>query len=270
MACRILIVEDNPTNLELMGYLLRSAGHDVLTAADGVDGLELAFQEHPDVILMDLQMPRLDGYQAARQLKAHALLRETPLIAVTALAMVGDRERVLAAGFDGYISKPISPERFTGQVIAFLEARHTVPTPGRMPEPRLSAATLLMVDNAPANLAVVRGTLEPLGYRLNTASDVTTGLALAERLLPHLDLILSDIHLPGRDGFDLIRAVRTHPRLRAVPVAFISSTIWAEADRQTALSLGAVGFILRPIEPAALLAAIDGLLRPPVHDRGLA
>ena len=268
MACRILIVEDNPTNLELMGYLLRSAGHHVLTAADGVDGLELAFQEQPDVILMDLQMPRLAGYQAARRLKSHALLRETPLVAVTALAMVGDRERVLASGFDGYSAKPISPERFTEQVIAFLDARRAVPSPGPGPGQRLTAATLLMVDNAPANLAVVRSTLEPLGYRLHTAGDVTTGLALAERMLPHLDLILSDIHLPGLDGFDLIRAVRSHPRLRSVPVAFISSTIWAEGDRQTGLSLGAVGFILRPIEPKELIAAIDGFLARPQPDRG--
>jgi two-component system, cell cycle response regulator len=151
-----------------------------------------------------------------------------------------------------------------------VDAHRALPLSDPGPDPTRGAKTLLMVDNAPANLAVVRGTLEPVGYRIHTAADVTTGLALAERLLPHLDLILSDIHLPGRDGFDLIRAVRVHPRLRSVSVAFISSTIWAESDSHTGLSLGAVGFILRPIEPAELIAAIDGFLRRPERDRGFA
>ena len=121
MGYRILIIEDNQTNLELMTYLLRAFGHTVLTAGDGVQGLELVAREQLDLIVCDIQLPRLDGYALARQLKSHPSTRALPLVAVTALAMVGDRDRVLAAGFDGYIAKPIAPRTFVSQVEAFLK-----------------------------------------------------------------------------------------------------------------------------------------------------
>src|SRR5438445_117978 len=108
MAARILVVEDNPANLELMTYLLKAFGHSPTVAHDGVDGLEAAQREQPDLILLDVQMPRMDGYEVARRLKRDPVLRAVPVVAVTALAMVGDRDRVLASGFDGYIAKPIA------------------------------------------------------------------------------------------------------------------------------------------------------------------
>ena len=119
-AARILVVEDNPANLQLMVYLLQAFGYQTISATDGIEGLELATSEAPSLILMDLQMPRLDGYEAARQLKALPSLRGVPIIAVTAFAMVGDRERILMQGFDGYIGKPIAPETFMSQVASYL------------------------------------------------------------------------------------------------------------------------------------------------------
>ena len=121
MPARILVIEDNATNLDLMTYLLSAFGHTPLTAPDGEEGLQAAQRETPDLIICDLQLPRLNGYEVARWLKSHPGLRATPLVAVTALAMVGDREKVLAAGFDGYIDKPISPELFKKQVEGFME-----------------------------------------------------------------------------------------------------------------------------------------------------
>jgi CheY-like chemotaxis protein len=96
MTARILIIEDNPTNLELMVYLLKCFGYQYLVAHDGVEGLEVARREQPDLIICDIQLPNLDGYEVARRLKSEATLRPIPLVAVTALAMVGDRDRVLA------------------------------------------------------------------------------------------------------------------------------------------------------------------------------
>src|SRR5690348_7930396 len=116
MPSRILVIEDNPTNLELMAYLLRAFSHTVLTACDGQAGLEIARRESPDLIVCDIQLPKLDGYAVAQQIKGHPALRAIPLVAVTALAMVGDRNRVLAAGFDGYLAKPIAPRTFVAQV----------------------------------------------------------------------------------------------------------------------------------------------------------
>jgi len=115
----ILVVEDNKASSDLMAYLLRAAGHDVLTCSDGADALEIAGLHEPRVIVMDLQLERMSGIEAAGQLAANPRLRSIPRVAVTAYAMVGDRERVLKAGFQGYIAKPIEPTSFAAQIEAF-------------------------------------------------------------------------------------------------------------------------------------------------------
>jgi CheY-like chemotaxis protein len=116
----ILLIEDNQSNLELMTYLLSAFGHSPLAATDGAQGLALALTTRPALILCDIDLPTMDGYSIARRLKADPELHTTPLIAVTALAMVGDREQILAAGFDGYIAKPLVPEEFIRQIESFL------------------------------------------------------------------------------------------------------------------------------------------------------
>lgn len=103
----ILIVEDNPMNLKLIRDVLQIEGYETLEAETGETGVELARERHPAVILMDVNLPQMDGREAMETLKADASTRQIPIIAVTSLAMKGDRERLLAAGFDGYISKPI-------------------------------------------------------------------------------------------------------------------------------------------------------------------
>ncbi len=103
----ILIIEDNPMNLKLVRDVLQIEGYETLEAETGETGVELARERHPAVILMDVNLPQMDGREAMKILKADASTRQIPIIAVTSLAMKGDRERLLAAGFDGYISKPI-------------------------------------------------------------------------------------------------------------------------------------------------------------------
>ena len=106
---RILVVEDNATNLDLMIYLVSAFGHTPIAARDGEEGLQRAEDSAPDLIFCDIQLPRLSGYEVARRLKADSRLRTIPLVAVTAFAMVGDKDKVLGAGFDGYLGKPIAP-----------------------------------------------------------------------------------------------------------------------------------------------------------------
>jgi two-component system, cell cycle response regulator DivK len=120
VGARILVIEDNPANLELARYVLEASGNTVFAAPDGESGLGLALAEPPDLVICDLQLPGIDGIELAKRMKAEPGLAHVPLIAVTAYAMVGDRERVLSAGFDGYIAKPIDPETFATQVTAFL------------------------------------------------------------------------------------------------------------------------------------------------------
>lgn len=109
---RVLIVEDNDANLYLMRFIVGKLGHEVLEARDGRSGVEIASRERPDLILMDIQLPLLDGYGATREIRKDENLRDVPIIAVTSYAMVGDREKALEAGCTGYVEKPIHPESF--------------------------------------------------------------------------------------------------------------------------------------------------------------
>jgi two-component system, cell cycle response regulator DivK len=108
----ILIIEDNENNLYLMRFILVKLGHAVLEARDGAAGVELAKKNRPDLILMDIQLPVLDGYAATRLIREDAALKEVPIIAVTSFAMVGDKEKALESGCTAYVEKPIHPVTF--------------------------------------------------------------------------------------------------------------------------------------------------------------
>ena len=112
----VLVVEDNPANMTLAVFLLQSAGHTVLSASDAEAGLTLARDSRPDLILMDIQLPGMDGLEATRLLKLDQTTRGIPVIALTALAMKGDEERIRAAGCDGYIAKPLAYRDFLASV----------------------------------------------------------------------------------------------------------------------------------------------------------
>lgn len=120
---KILVVEDNPLNLKLLRDVLQFAGYDVIEARSGEDGVRLAEEDPPDLVLMDLQLPGIDGYEALRRLRQPNSVPNVPVVAVTAFAMAEDRKRAMAAGFDGYVEKPISVRELPGHVEAFLNRR---------------------------------------------------------------------------------------------------------------------------------------------------
>jgi two-component system cell cycle response regulator DivK len=113
---KVLIIEDNPANMTLATFLLQSAGHSVLAARDAETGLTLARAEQPDLVLMDIQLPGMDGLEATALLKGDEATREIPVVALTALAMKGDEERIRAAGCDGYIAKPLAYRDFLATI----------------------------------------------------------------------------------------------------------------------------------------------------------
>ncbi|MBI2934609.1 MAG: response regulator [Chloroflexi bacterium] len=124
VARRILIIEDDPPSLELYSYLLKAFGYSVLSATRAEDGLLMAAKQKPDLIICDVQLPGMDGSEAVRTLKADRAQRRIPVIAVTAYAMVGDRDRLLTAGFDGYIAKPIVAENFIKEIEHFFHGQN--------------------------------------------------------------------------------------------------------------------------------------------------
>ncbi len=251
-----------------MVYLLTAFGHEALEARDGKEGIECAGREKLDLILLDINMPRMDGYEAARRLGEMPECKRIPIVAVTALAMVGDRERIMTSGFNGYIAKPIDPEAFAAQVQSYLGTAPPPPRPEPLPArkedppvPRSSNKKLtivLFVDNMQTNIDLVRSVLEPSGYEVFAALSAREGIDLAQRTKP--DLIVSDVHMPHQDGYAFLRMVQAVPALSGIPFVFLSSSVWSTREQQQALNRGADKFIPRPIEPGVLLAELEQCL----------
>ena len=124
---RLLIIEDNEQNLYMMRFLLERNGFTIIGAEDGRKGIEMALTCRPLAILLDIQLPGMDGYAVAAELKKHSELAMVPIIAVTSYAMVGDRENILAAGATGYIEKPINPETFVEEIMHYLPNNRETP-----------------------------------------------------------------------------------------------------------------------------------------------
>ena len=116
MKATILYIEDNEQNLYLVNYLLTAKGYRVLQAREGLEGIAMAARHKPDLILLDIQLPGMDGYTVARHLRQAPDVANTPIVALTSYAMAGDREKALEAGCSGYIEKPINPDTFLGQI----------------------------------------------------------------------------------------------------------------------------------------------------------
>jgi two-component system, cell cycle response regulator len=267
MPAHILIVEDNPENLALMTYLLEAFGHTVLRAMDGEEGVQLAASEKPDLILCDLQLPKLDGFEVADRIRNTPRLSHIPVVAVTACAMRGDHEKVLAAGFKGYISKPIAPEAFVRQAEQFLRADlHSGTRPATNvqqqvesePKRRSTGSSVLALDDRPVNLTLVRSILEPFGYKVFAVQTVEEALTVARR--EHPNLILSDLHLPEVGGFEFLRAVKEDPELKAIPFILMSSTSSDEGFLAEGMALGAARVLFRPVEPEVLLRGVESCL----------
>src|SRR3984893_14580493 len=201
MAARILIVEDHENNLALVSYLLSEFGHVPVGIGDPEAGLEAALRESFDLILIDILMPRMDGFEMVRRIRTDPPRLHTPLVAVTALAMVGDRDRILSAGFDGYVSKPINPRSFVQEVDMFLppdkRSRRGPTTAGTDLPEQVSAVArkgvVLVVDDVHENISVIGAAIQPFGYHVVAANSVEQALAAAREHAP--DLIVTDVHI---------------------------------------------------------------------------
>jgi two-component system cell cycle response regulator len=267
MRAHILVIEDNHASLELMTYLLAAFDYRVSSAMDGREGFDAIRNDPPDLVLCDVQLPAMSGYDVARLAKQHTEVQTIPLIAVTALAMVGDRDRVLSAGFDGYIAKPIESELFVEQVERFLRAdqlshanpaRHEVPaTAAKGPLPHRHA-TILVVDDVALNLSLIKTMIEPFGCCVKTASSPSEAISVCEET--ELDLIITDIHLLGANGYDFFNYLKNASPFRRIPVFVLSASADAH-EPERAIAAGAMKVFVGPIEPALLLAAIAAAVK---------
>ena len=261
MCARVLVIDDDPVNADLVGYLLRAFGHDAVLALSGESALQEANAWVPDLVLCDIQMPLMDGFEVLHRLRQDARFKSTPIVGVTALAMVGDREKILAAGFDGYLAKPITPEIFIPQIEKYLPmqpdlqkpllARGVATTPAVVIAPPKSSGYALVVDDVPANVELLHHLITSLGVEVRTASNTKDALRIARQSKPNL--IISDIHMPGADGLELLAAAKSDPLLKDVPFVLISSSQPTVDDERRAHASGVDGFLLRPLDPEAML-----------------
>ena len=119
---KVLIVEDNENNMELISFIIEANGAQIIQAVNGLSGVEMALNEKPDYIILDIQLPDIDGLEVLKRIRASGEGKNIPVIAMTSYAMAGDRERMIAAGCNGYIEKPIDPERVIGQIQKILDS----------------------------------------------------------------------------------------------------------------------------------------------------
>jgi CheY-like chemotaxis protein len=131
MTKRILLAEDNQDTAEIVSFVLKFLGHEVVLATDGVEAVEKAISFQPDLILMDMMMPRMDGFEAVSELRQHADTKTIPIVAATALASAGDRKKCLAAGCDDYLSKPVTAKQLAPAIERLLRSDHARPADHR-------------------------------------------------------------------------------------------------------------------------------------------
>jgi CheY-like chemotaxis protein len=262
---RILYVEDNDDNVFMLTRRLTKRGYEILVAADGESGIDVAVAEQPDLILMDLGLPGIDGWETTRSLKADAATRPIPVIALSAHAMEADRDAALAAGCDDFDTKPVDLDRLLGKIQACLD---------RVAEPEIAPVvtthagdqvaevedgpTLLVVDDSEDNRYTLIRRLRRQGHgRILEAENGR--LALDVLRAEPVDLVLLDMMMPEMNGYEVLTEMREDMELRELPVIMISAL--DDLDNVIrCLELGAEDYLPKPFDPTVLNARVTASL----------
>jgi two-component system cell cycle response regulator len=258
MNARILLIEENWENLELMRFLLKARGFEPLGAPHGKDAAAFAEVQLPDLILCELQMPDIDGYQILRAIRARKALAGVRVVALSTLAESGEVERVFAAGFQGHVAKPIAPESFVDEVARLLPGKSRSRNAGATGGTR-AVKSILVVDDLRSNLELAEIVLQHLGYEVVLAQGRREALRALRAAKP--DLIMSDARMDDGDGYELLQEVGGDPALEGIPFILITSVSVNEEERRRGLDLGADRYLVRPIAPHALRREIEACVR---------
>jgi CheY-like chemotaxis protein len=257
---RILIIEDEANNLDVARRIVRGAGHEALTATDGASGLDLARRERPDAVLVDLLLPKLDGWAITRALREEPWAKDIPIIAVSALAMQTDRERAREAGCNDFVTKPYAPaelravlNRYVPGGAAPKSEGRAAPAPVPQIDPSERLGRVLIVDDEPANVELLVRRLGGNGYETLTATNGHDAIAAATNEQP--DLILMDVMMPGLDGWQATKLLKGDPRTANIPVVFVTARDRPE-DVAQGFESGGIMYVNKPVEPIELFARV--------------
>jgi len=254
----ILVVEDEPRNMKLIRDLLTFSGYIVIEASDGRQGIETAANEKPDLILMDIQMPVMDGLEATRILKSQESTKKIPVVALTAYAMREDKQRILATGCEGYISKPIDTRSFLETIKLFLLSVEKPETQAVSGADRPHKWKILLVDDDPKSLKLYDAILPGDKFEIITARSGYE--ALEKTAGEHPDAILLDIIMPDIDGLEVTRRIKKDPKTKNIPVILVTSLDDSET-KEIGIESGAEEFLNKPVQAMELIARVNSMIR---------
>ncbi|MEE9210072.1 MAG: PleD family two-component system response regulator [Kiloniellales bacterium] len=267
MTARILVVDDIPANVRLLEAKLKAEYFEVLTASDGPAALEAAQAQAPDLILLDVMMPGMDGFEVARRLKADPKTRHIPIVMITALTDTSDRVRGLEAGADDFLSKPVNDVALFARVrslarlkvmIDELRVRHA--TTGQLEiadegpldaEDDAANGHILLVESVDLLAEKLAARLSAAGHEVQRAT--SSAEALERSREQGLDLLMVSLHLAGEDGLRLCSRFRSQDQTRHVPILLILDEDELE-QLAKGLELGVTDYLIRPIDHNELLA----------------
>ncbi len=260
---RILLVEDNEMNRDLISRRLKRRGFDVTLAVDGAEGVERATADKPDLVVMDMGLPVLDGYEATRLLKDAEATRRIPIIGLSAHAMSGDARKALDAGCDDYDTKPVDWKRLLGKIDVLLTRAQEAAidseaeTAVEADVAGGGAGHVLVADDNTLHREMLSGRLAALGYTFDLASGTAGALELLEQ--KRFDAVLLDVTLPRVDGQPLLEKIRSDPQWQAVPILLLT-TIDAVSTAVGSLAQGAEDFVPQPFHQEVLAARLASCL----------
>jgi two-component system cell cycle response regulator len=253
---KILIIEDDEKNTKLMRVILEREGYRIFSTTEARVGIDMAREHRPFLILMDIQLPGLDGLSATRMIKLDPVTRDIPVVGVSAYAMEEDIEKALKAGCNGYITKPIDVHSFMERIIdTVMKKDQKCARPSDVSMARTKR--ILVVDDNPLNVKLFSSKLAREGYETVPAYDGRE--ALARVLEEPTDIVLLDLMMPVIDGFEVLEKLKSNPKTKNIPVIVITALTEAE-ERLNKLEAKADELLIKPVSTLELLMRVKSML----------
>ncbi len=258
----VLIVEDNREAAEMLALVLREQGHRVRKAADGFEGVRMASERRPDLVILDIGLPGMDGYEVAGKLRTEVKLTEALLVAATGYGQEKDRQRSRAAGIDHHLVKPLEYEALAVLIRQWQQAHRRIVSDETAPNghpPPANPLTgqrkrILVIEDLRPLAQMTRELLAERGHEVRIAYDGPGGVLAAKEFRP--EVILCDIGLPGMDGYEVAAAVRADPKLESTTLVAVTGHA-EETEKRRALESGFHTHLVKPIHPETIARLIE-------------